>query len=57
MFHGFEDQVVETFELFVGIADHKFLLEVFEKVLFGLITSKNQVGVVMRLFKEAFKGG
>jgi hypothetical protein len=55
IFHGFEDQVVESFELFIGIADHKLLLEVFEEVLFGLITSKNQVGVVMRLFKEAFK--
>src|ERR1700737_686451 len=55
--HGFEDPVVESFDLFVGITDHKFLLEVFEKVLFGLMTSKNQVGVVMCLFKKAFKGG
>jgi len=39
--------------VFVGITDHKFLFEVFEEVLFGLITGKNQVGVIMRLFKEA----
>jgi len=32
--HGFEDPVVESFELFVGITDHEFLLEVFEEVLF-----------------------
>jgi hypothetical protein len=29
IFHGFEDPVVESFDLFVGITDHKFLLEVF----------------------------
>ena len=29
--HGFEDSVVESFELFVGITDHKFQLEVFEE--------------------------
>jgi hypothetical protein len=57
IFHGFEDPVVERFYLFVGITDQKFLFEVFEEVLFGLITSKNQVGVVMGLFKETFKGG
>jgi hypothetical protein len=56
-FHGFEDPVVQSFDLFIGITDHKFLLEVFEEVLFGLITSKNQVGVIVRLFKEALKGG
>jgi hypothetical protein len=32
----FEDPVVESFYLFVGITDHKFLLEVFEEILFGL---------------------
>jgi|SRR5271166_2109662 len=57
VFHGFKDPVVKSFDLFVGITDHKFLFEVFEEVLFGLITGKNQVGVIMRLFKEAFKGG
>jgi len=41
IFHGFEDPVVQSFDLFIGITDHKFLLEVFEEVLFGLITSKN----------------
>ena len=39
IFHGFEDPVVESLELFVGITDHKFLLEVFEEVLFGFITT------------------
>jgi len=46
---------MESFDLFVGITGPKFLLEVFEEVLSGLITRKNQFGVVMRLFKEAFK--
>jgi hypothetical protein len=33
------------------------LIEVFEEVLPGLITSKNQIGVVMCLFEEAFERG
>src|ERR1700751_327488 len=36
---------------------HKFLLEVSEEGRFGLVTGKNQIGAVMRLFKKLFKGG